>query len=116
MSGDKDKGEAPLFRDAYALAGTLTAEMEQGVSFPALRTRLVQDALRVLDSIVLALAGVERPERLVDADADLRLLRVHMRLACDLELVDREFLLAVAEQADAIGRQIGGWRRQLHGV
>jgi hypothetical protein len=116
LNGAKTKGEAPLFRDAYSLAGTVAAELEQGSSHSALRARLVQDTLRVLDAIVLALAGIERAERLVDADADLRLLRVHMRLACDLDVVDHEFLLAVAEEADRIGRQLGGWRRQLGDV
>ncbi len=61
--------------------------------------------------MTLALKGQMRDERLLEADERLVALRVQLRLAGALgRLSERQLLYALAG-ADAIGRQIGGWRR-----
>jgi 23S rRNA-intervening sequence protein len=104
---------SPLFRDTFALCGVVLEEVELEAGFQDVRRRLGRGALRLLDDVTLAFAGFERQERLADADAELATLRVQLRLAYELEVLDEEMFLALAEQADRIGRQLGGWLKKL---
>lgn len=108
--------EAPLHHDVVALAGVLLEELETGRSFPGLRRRLADGALRLVDAVTLAVAGFDRADRLDAADAELRTLRTHIGLALDLGVVPEGLFLALAEQIDLVGRQIGGWLRALERV
>ena len=104
---------APLQRDTLALCGVLIQELDKGRSHPVLRDRLGRGCLRLLDSVSLALGDFDRAGRLLDADAELRSLRTQILLAYELGMVEEDLFLALAEQCDRIGRQIGGWRRSL---
>ena len=104
---------SPLYRDAFALCGVLLEEVEREAPYERLRRRLCDGALRLLDDVTLAFAGFGRQDRLEDADAELATLRTHLRLAYELEVFEEEMFLALADQADAIGRQIGGWLKKL---
>ena len=104
---------SPLHRDTLALCGVLLEELEGAVRFQALKRRLAEGALHLLDLVSLALAGSARRERLEAADAELQALRGQLRLAYELELLAEEPFLELAEQADAIGRQLGGWLKKL---
>lgn len=104
---------SPLYRDAIALCGVLLEELEGGARHPGLRRRLEEGALRLLDDVALALAGLDRLDRVEDADVELRTLRVHLHLAYELEVLEEEVFLALAGQADAVGRQVGGWLKKL---
>ncbi len=104
---------SPIFRDTLAFCGVLLDGVENGASHARLRERLADGALRLLDDITLALAGFEQTERLHGADAELRTLRTHLLLAHEMEIVPEDLFLALAEQADAVGRQIGGWLKSL---
>jgi hypothetical protein len=44
------------------------------------------------------------------------LLRLHLRLAAEKDLIDHRRLLHANQQMRDIGRQIGGWRKRLGGV
>ncbi len=104
---------SPLYRDTFALCGVLFEETAAGSGGSAVGRRLHEGALRLLDDVTLALGGFERHERLRDADAELLTLRTHLQLAYELEMLPEQSFLALAEQADAIGRQIGGWLKKL---
>lgn len=107
--------ETPLHRDTLALCGVLLQDLgEEGAK--VLRQRLATSALVVLEDVTLAVAGYDRIARLQDADAGLRLFRNHLRLAHELGLLEKESFLEFAEQADVIGRQLGGWLKRLRHV
>ena len=104
---------SPLYRDAFAFCGVLLEELEEGERYPGLRRRLADGALRLLDHVALALAGYDRLDRVHDADLELQALRAHLHLAYELEVLDEKVFLAIAGQADTVGRQIGGWLKKL---
>jgi hypothetical protein len=104
---------APLHRDTLALCGVLLEVLETQNSYQRLRERLAEGALHLLDHVILALAGFDRLARLEDADAELQTLRAHLLLALELGAIDQEDFLALAEQADLVGRQVGGWLKKL---
>lgn len=104
--------EAPLHRDTLALCGVLLQDMgRQGTE--AFGRHMAAVALGLLDDVTLAVAGHRRRDRLEDADAGLRLLRTHLRLAHELDLLDRDVFLDLSDQADQVGRQLGGWLKRL---
>lgn len=106
---------SPLYRDTLALSGVLLEELAAESRYGRLRRRLEEGSLRLLDRVSLALSGFDPQVRLEEADAELATLRAHLALAFELELLDEESFLALAEQADTIGRQIGGWSKKLAG-
>ncbi len=105
--------QAPLHRDAVALCGVLLQELEEASGQGELRRHLARTALALLDDVALAVSGFDRRARLADADAGLCALRTHLSLARDLKLLAEEPYLDLAEQADVVGRQIGGWLKKL---
>lgn len=98
---------------SLALCGILLQELEEEDGYAALRHRLTDGALHLLDQVALALAGPARLERLEAADAELRTLRAHLHLAFELGVLEEDAFFALAEQADAVGRQVGGWLKKL---
>lgn len=103
--------ETPLHRDTLALCGVVLEEMgEPGAEI--LSQRLASSALAVLEDVTLALAGREPNTHLEDADGSLQLFRTHLRLAYHLGLLDEEDFQDFAEQADVVGRQVGGWLKR----
>jgi hypothetical protein len=94
-----------------AVAGVLVEELRGNDT--ALGRRLAEGVLRFVDHVTLAASGFDRGRRLSAADAELRTLRAHLLLAFELGLLGEETFLAVSEQADSIGRQLGGWRKKL---
>ena len=104
--------DTPLHRDTVALSGVLLESLDAADS---LRDRLARVALDLVEDVTLAVAGNDdrRRERLEDADTGLRLLRTHLELSRSLGLFDEGDYLDLAEQADIVGRQIGGWLKSL---
>ncbi len=105
--------DSPLYRDTFALCGVLLEELDHGRDYETLRRNLADGAMRILDDVVLALAGCEREISLRHADAGLRVLRSKLSLALELGVLERRIFLDFAAQADRIGRQIGGWLKKL---
>lgn len=114
-----DKGLAPLEKGAKGGKDddkrhySVTDFRAYQAGMALLRQRIAGGALRLLDHLSLALAGFDRRERLAAADAELQTLRSQLLLGVELEVIGEPTLLAFAERAEAIGRQIGGWRKKL---
>lgn len=108
--------DTPVYRDAFALCGVLMQEFGSVEPYLALRRRLVDHACSLLESIVLALEGRRRQERLRDADEALRLVRAYLALAYELKILPLHSYLAYMQHLDGIGRQIGGWLKKEIGV
>ena len=107
----------PLYRDTRALCGVLLQSLEEGDAHGPVRRRLADGVIRLFDLVVLALGGRDlRLERVTSADDELRTLRAQILLAHDLDVLDEETTLALIEQAERVGRQIGGWLRKLASV
>lgn len=104
---------APIFTAAYRLARwTLEALDERpGTLAPALCRR----SLALLEALALALKDRDREVRLDEADEALIQLRLSLRLAADIGLIEERQLLHALALADDVGRQLGGWFRALHG-
>ena len=110
--------EAPLFVDAYDLTSWVLGRMaaKQEDSSALLRARVANTCLDLLDSVTLALKGYDTHDKVERADEAVALLRVQLRLAMDLECLERRQFLHAVERLDAIGRQIGGWLKRLRSV
>jgi hypothetical protein len=102
---------APLYVDASRLCVWLLESL--GGRQEILARRLCTTALDLLEHLTLALKGRGREERIDRADEDLLLLRVQLRLAGTVDMLSESQMLFALEQADAIGRQLGGWRSSL---
>ncbi len=119
--------EAPVFVRAYDLHSWLLDHLDIVIEhdedsaketrfFPELRRSVLRHSRRLLNAVSLAVARFDRGERLLEADEQATLLRIHLRLASEKELLDdRQLLYATGELTD-IGRQLGGWRRHLESV
>ncbi len=106
--------EAPLFVDAYDLSLRLLTTIDaENLAHPVLASRIAALTLDLLNQLTLALKGFETEAQAALADESLALLRVDLRLAMDLGLVERSLFFGVSEQLDAIGRQLGGWLKRL---
>lgn len=111
--------EAPLFIRAFDLHSWLLDRLDgpkasgHTSGYEQVRRSVLIESRELLHAVSLALASFDTPERLVAADGHATLLRVHLRLASEKNLLgDRQLLHANGELAD-IGRQIGGWQRRL---
>ena len=107
---------SPVFRDSLSLCRAMLAEVGSGGDYASLRERLAGGTLRLLDYVVLALSGFARYDNLQDADAELCTLRAQLLLAFEVGVLEEEVFLDFSEQADCIGRQIGGWLKKLEQV
>jgi hypothetical protein len=87
----------------------------QHVREPAdpLAARLATLGLELLEELTLALKGWERELRIDDCDERLIRLRTLLRLAAESGRFTTEQYAHVLERVDAIGRQLGAWRRSL---
>jgi hypothetical protein len=105
------KSPAPLFVHSFDLAGWVLGRF--GERQDTLSAELCRHTLSLLDRVTLALQGNERALRLDDADEILVGVRLRLRLAEQLGLVDERQLMYALDLADSIGRQIGGWQKRL---
>ena len=104
---------APIFTAAFRLARwTLeTFDRRAGTLAPA----ICRHALAVLEALALALKGRDRELRLDDADEALIRLRLGLRLAAEIGLIEERQMLHALSLADDVGRQLGGWYRSMEG-
>jgi hypothetical protein len=100
---------APLFTDTYDLTAWLLAGLHEHPS--SLARALCQLSLDLLDAVTEALAERDALTALDEADALLARLRLRLRLAGSIELLDERRMLHALERADGIGRQIGALMR-----
>lgn len=102
---------APLFVDATRLAIEVLQRFDATPG--RLADQLCRDVLELQASIAQALRTRGAPDHIDQADERLLLVRLHLRLAHDLGQLPEGGLVHLLEQADGIGRQLGGWRRAL---
>ncbi len=67
----------------------------------------------LLEAVGLALARFETRHRVAQADEQVTLLRIHLRLAAERRLLSDRQLMHANEILSDVGRQIGGWRKSL---
>ncbi|MDJ0840188.1 MAG: hypothetical protein QNK37_27005 [Acidobacteriota bacterium] len=107
---------APLFTACYDLLSWLLDRTEGVDAFAPLNRALITQAVRLTESITLALQGFDADLRIGDADEAAALLRLHLRLAADKDLLTREQQVFAVSCLDEIGRQIGGWLKYRDGL
>jgi len=103
------KDPAPLFTDTYDLASRLLGRVHAKPSH--LAAELCRLAPALLDAVTAALRRRDDIEALEDADDLLGQLRLRLRLAAEIGLLDERQTLHALERADSIGRQIGALLR-----
>lgn len=81
-----------------------------------LETTVLIEARQLLDRVTLALSGFDPPHHALRADELATLLRLHVRLLAETDLINDRQLLHVTDRLDGIGRQLGGWRKRLDSV
>ena len=101
--------EAPLFIQTFDLASWLLRQLP---AESPLTPRLHREGLALLDAVVLALRGQDTDARLAQADEAATLLRIHLRLAVQIEQLTPRQMLFLTGELDSIGRQLGGWRKK----
>jgi hypothetical protein len=102
---------APLFVDALALSQWLIARF--GATRDPVADRLIGLTLDLLETLTLALKDHARDARIEQADELLIRLRALLRLAAECGRLSTGQYAHVLERVDAIGRQLGAWRRSL---
>jgi hypothetical protein len=104
---------APIFTAAYALARWTLSVLD--TQSGTLAARVCRDALAVLETLALALKDPDPDLQLEEADETLVRLRLGLRLAADIGLIEERQMLHGLGLADDVGRQLGGWRRSRDG-
>ncbi len=102
--------EAPIFVDGFELARWLL-DRTRDTPQP-LAVLIAEAASELVELLALALSGREKLERLHAIDDLLIRLRMRIRLANSVGLLDERQALFAAERLDAIGHQLGGWIRK----
>jgi hypothetical protein len=103
---------APIFTASWDLCAWLLKKA-RAQPHDLLAQALAVEALRLLDTVTLALKNIDRENALLDADLILIRLRLRLRLAVETALLDDRQGQYALRQADDIGRQIGGWQKRL---
>lgn len=107
--------DAPsIYVRAHDLAVDLH-KMRASTAAPDLLVALRAEGRAVLGEVSLALAFVAgRAEHVDGAERALARLKVLVRLASDVGVIDLAARERLGEQVATIGRMIGGWRRHAH--
>ena len=101
---------APIFTVTWDLCVWLLKKTRKQPDDP-LAQALSHEAFQLLDTVTLALKDIDRDEALREADLILIRLRLRLRLAVETGFLDERQGQFALEQADTIGRQIGGWQK-----
>ncbi|MGE3541780.1 MAG: hypothetical protein AB7N91_30695 [Candidatus Tectimicrobiota bacterium] len=108
----RDDLRAPIFTVCWDLC-TWLLHKARPQPHDLLAQSLAQEGLRLLDSITLALKNIDREQALEEADVLVLRLRLRLRLAVETGLLDERQGQYALQQADSIGRQLGGWHKSL---
>lgn len=107
--------ESPIFAHTHDLLRWLlqsTRKFPRNLRF-ALAERLVQEAFALQDALIAAsLDRRQQAHYLLQADIQLAALRKTLLLCYELELWTAGQYKHVSEMAQAVGRLLGGWRKQ----
>jgi hypothetical protein len=100
---------APIFVEAFDFAAWIQRLL--GPSPQPLARAIAGHALALVEAVALALKQNSRRERLTQADELLVRLRIELRLAGEIGLLDMRRAQHGLAQLESIGRQLGGWQR-----
>ncbi len=108
-----DEFDIPIFKKSYDLYLQMY-EFRKNVPKQdrhALWARIEKANLDVIESILRAnvLYKEEKIEVLRNTSTDLNMLRVYVRLAKDVKLIDLKKYSLLQQDIDEIGRMLGGW-------
>ena len=109
--------DSPIFVKVYDLIVWLVPHT---LKFPrehrfTLATRIQTctfDLQRALLQAVKAPTAAAQAEALRQADVELAELRLHLRLANDIHLIERRTFEYAARLTDEVGRLLGGWQKK----
>jgi hypothetical protein len=102
---------APIFTDTFVLCQWLLARLDEQPG--VLARRICDNALRLLEAVTLALKKRGLEQALLETDNRLLILRLQLRLAGAIALLNDTQTLYALRCADTIGNQLGGWRKSL---
>lgn len=110
-----DTFEIPIIKKSYEFYRELYIVVKQ---FPkgdryALGEKCDLAALELLASLFEAgsVTKTEKRPLLARASVQLNLIRVYLRLAKDIKIVDMKRYLALQTDLEEMGRMLGGWKR-----
>lgn len=109
--------ETPIFSKTYALYKLFYTCL---AGFPkrdryALGQRCEETLLKLMEGIIAA-TSQPQPKKLTilkRASGRLDMMKVWLRLAADLKLLDRKKYIELEEMVQEIGRMLGGWMRSV---
>lgn len=112
--------DIPIFKKSYDLYKEFYICLK---TFPKQdRYSLGQKSETVLTEILeclLTATGLPKAEKLPyldKASGKLNLLRIYMRLAKDIKVMDNKKYIFFQDSVDEIGRMLGGWKKQTLGL
>ena len=101
----------PLFRDSFAFAEWILGRLQQDPK--PLARALCGHAIQLHEILTLALKDRYRDERIDEADELLVRIRLELRLAARVGVLQEAQAQFALGEADRMGRQLGGWQRSL---
>lgn len=112
MSPTARAPQAPIFTATWDLCVWLLNKT-QAYPHHVLARSLAEEVLRLLDTVTMALKNMDRDSALDEADLLLIRLRLRLRLAVETALLDERQGQYALRLADDIGRQLGGWQKDI---
>ena len=105
--------DTPIFRKTYDLYKTFygyRADISKQDRY-TIWQKCESLILEVLEAVLLAghIGKIEKLPILESASSKLNLLRVFIRLMCDIKAIDNRKYLTLQSDIDEIGRMLGGW-------
>ncbi|MBI5302838.1 MAG: diversity-generating retroelement protein Avd [Chloroflexi bacterium] len=109
--------DSPIFvkmhdLNAWLLPRTLKFPREYRFSLASRIQTCAFDLQRALIAAAKSRTANARGEALHQADLELAELRLHLRLATDLKLLDPRGYARVARLTEEVGRLLGGWQKK----
>ncbi|MBV6467498.1 MAG: hypothetical protein PGMFKBFP_02861 [Anaerolineales bacterium] len=106
--------ESPIFTKTYDLLlwlipATMKFPKEQRF---VLAKRIQDTAFDFQEALLAAGMGMERTQRLQDADVLLRKLQVYIRMSVNLKFITVRQYEHVSKMTVEIGKILGGWRKK----
>ena len=112
MSGYKP--EAPIFTKFYGVLGWLLDRVDRFPKSqrPVFGNRIADKAVSILEKIVRALYSKSKVSLLEEANLDLEILRILVRLSKDRQLISLRQYEYVSTEINEVGAMLGGWLKE----
>ena len=114
---DQIQTEAPILKKTVDLYKEFYQHLK---TFPKkdqymLGKRCEEHILSFMESILIAVSsyGQEKKNKLLVANSEFDVLKVLIRMARELKMLDTKKYLSIEQRIQEIGRMLGGWIRSL---